>query len=195
MGCENITEEYYATSEDLALTLTGSYGVAHPNAKGSQTNYIVLEVEKGDYTKGTYTLNEKAVTPMPVLTNGGRTTLVKIAVPPTETAFTLAVKEGEETLLDKTGTFPAAGIAAPTTALYGEKFMAFSEFFHDITANIADIRPSRTSFTASGYVAEPKKFINAGTRTGNNSAGTANGTPKWTDTDPLPKVDAISSAT
>jgi hypothetical protein len=79
--------------------------------------------------------------------------------------------------------------------LYGEKFMTFSEFFHDVTADIADIRPSSTSFAATGYVAEPKQFINAGTRTGNNSAGGANGTPKWTDTDALPKVDAISSAT
>ncbi|MHB9291609.1 hypothetical protein Holit_00687 [Hollandina sp. SP2] len=73
--------------------------------------------------------------------------------------------------------------------------MTFSEFFHDVTANITDIHPSTMHFAATGYVTDPKKFINAGTRTGNNSAGSANGTPKWVDTDALPKVDAISTAT
>jgi hypothetical protein len=73
--------------------------------------------------------------------------------------------------------------------------MAFSEFFHDVTANITDIHPSSMAFTATGVVATPKLFINAGTRTGNSSTGTANGTPKWTDTDSQAKVDVISSAT
>jgi hypothetical protein len=199
MGCENPTEEYvtneYYTADKLSLTLDGSYRVTHPDDAQKHTNYIVLAVAQGDYTKGTYTLNGAAVTPTPVLTNGGRTTLVKIAAPDTTTSITLAVKEGEEIVLEATPvTFTAAGASAPKV-LYGEKFMTFSEFFHDITADIADIRPSSTVFSATGYVAEPKKFINAGTRTGNSSAGTAGGTPKWTETDLLPKVDAISSAT
>ena len=197
LGCENptenITNEYY-TADALRLTLAGAYGVAHPNDAGKQTNYLVLAVEQGDYTKGTYTLNGTAVTPTQVLTDGGRAALVKIAAPAETTAYTLAVNEGETSLLDEAGSFDAAGVAAPEV-VYGEKFMTFSEFFHDVTANIADIRPSSTVFAATGYVAEPKKFINAGTRTGNNSAGAANGTSKWVDTDLLPKVDAISSAT
>jgi hypothetical protein len=73
--------------------------------------------------------------------------------------------------------------------------MTFSEFFHDVTANIAEVKPVNTVFSATGNAVEPKKFINSGTRTGNNSAGMANGTPKWTETDALPKVDVISSAT
>ncbi|MDR0760704.1 MAG: hypothetical protein LBF74_11460 [Treponema sp.] len=83
MGCENITEEYYNTpsNEDLALTLAGAYGVAHPNVTGSRTNYVLLEVTAGNYTKGTYTLNGAAVTPTPVLSEGGRVTFIKIAVP------------------------------------------------------------------------------------------------------------------
>jgi hypothetical protein len=197
MGCESpVTEEYYL-NEALALTLAGSYRVAHPNATGSATNYIVLDVEKGDYTKGTYTLNGAAVTPTPVLTNGRRAALVKIAAPASDTTFALAVTEGEETLLEQSVTFSAAGLAAPAASavMYGEKFMAFSEYFHDITANIADIRPSSTVFAAAGYAAEPKKFITAGTRTGNSSAGVAGGNLKWTETDLQPKVDIISSAT
>jgi hypothetical protein len=183
LGCENPTNEYY-TADELRLTLTGGYGVAHPNVTGKRTNYLVLAVEQGDYTKGTYTLNGTAVTPTPVLTDGGRTALVKIVAPAgNATAYTLAVKEGETSVLDKSGAFDAAGAAAPAAVLYGEKFMTFSEFFHDITANIADIRPSSTVFAATGYAAEPEKFINAGTRTGNNSAGAANGTPRWVDTD------------
>jgi hypothetical protein len=82
MGCENITEEHYTvTTDDLALTRVGAYGVVHPNNPGSQTNYLVLAVGAGDYTKGTYTLNEAAVTPTPVLTGDGRVTLIKIAAP------------------------------------------------------------------------------------------------------------------
>jgi hypothetical protein len=184
-----------AIDSPLKLTLIGAYGVAHPNAGASQTNYIVLDVEAGDYTKGIYTLNEVAVTPTPVLTANGRTTVVKIAAPVGGGGLSLAVKEDEKSVLDESVTVSAAGVAAPTTVLYGEKFMTFSEFFHDVTADIADIRPLSTSFAATGYVAKPKQFINAGTRTGNNSAGAANGTPKWTDTDALPKVDVISSAT
>ncbi|MHB9291610.1 hypothetical protein Holit_00688 [Hollandina sp. SP2] len=81
-GCENITEEHYTiTTDNLALTLVGPYGVAHPNNTGSHTNYIVLAVGAGDYTKGTYTLNEAAVTPTPILSDGGRVTLIKIAAP------------------------------------------------------------------------------------------------------------------
>jgi hypothetical protein len=192
MGCENPTETT-AAAENLALTLVGTYGVAHPNVTGSQTNYLVLAVEAGNYTQGTYTLGDNTVTPTPVLTDGGRTTLIKIATT-AGGSTTLTVKEGETSVLDEAVTFEAAGVAAPGV-LYGEKFMTFSEFFHDVTADIAEIKPSRTAFAATGYVAEPKKFINAGTRTGNNSAGDANGTPKWTETDLLPKVDAISSAT
>jgi hypothetical protein len=73
--------------------------------------------------------------------------------------------------------------------------MTFSEFFHDITANIGEVKPSNTAFVANASVAEPVKFINSGTRSGNNSAGAANQTPKWEDTDSQPKVDVISSAT
>jgi hypothetical protein len=189
-----------ALAAPLALTLVGgggggTYKIVHPNDATKATNYILLYVEAGDYTKGTYTLGGTTVTPTPVLTNGRMTDLVKIEAPASGTSFTLTVTEGEKTLLEETTvTFDEAGTAAPEV-LYGEKFMTFSEFFHDITANIAEIRPSSTVFAAGGYAAEPKKFITAGTRTGNSSAGVAGGNPKWTETDSQPKVDVISSAT
>jgi hypothetical protein len=178
--------------DSLELTVKG-YSVVHPNAAAT-THYIVLDVEAGDYTKGTYTLNGAAVTPTPVLTNGSRAALAKIAVPASGTTFALTVTEGGASVLEQSVTFPAAGAAAPGV-LYGEKFMTFSEYFHDITANIADIHPESTAFSATGYAAEPKKFITAGTRTGNSSLGVAGGNPKWTETDLQPKVDVISSAT
>jgi hypothetical protein len=174
-----------ALNSPLKLTAEG-YSVAHPNTAAA-TNYILLDVEAGDYTKGTYTLGGTTVTPTPVLTNGHMTTLAKIAVPASGTTFALAVTEDGESVLTKDVTFSAAGATTPTTPLYGEKFMTFSEYFHDITANIADIRPASTAFSATGYVAEPKKFINEGTFRGTSS-------PKWTDTDSQPKVDVISSA-
>jgi hypothetical protein len=189
-----------ALDSPLKLTAEG-YSVALPNATTS-INYILLDVEAGDYTEGTYTLNGTAVTAgtiTPVLTTGRMTTLAKIAVPASAsgTTFALAVTEDGESVLTKDITFSAAGAAAPaaSTVIYGEKFMTFSEYFHDITANIADVRPASTAFSATGYAAEPKKFINAGTRTGNNSAGTANQTLRYTDADLLPRVDTISSAT
>jgi hypothetical protein len=169
----------------LELTL-GRYRVAHPNNAAVATNYILLDVEAGDYTNGTYTLGGQPVTPTPVLTNGRMTTLVKIAVPASGTTFNLTVTEDGESVLNESVTFTAAGAAAPVV-LYGEKFMTFSEYFHDITANIAEVRPASKAFSATGYVAEPKKFINEGTYRGANS-------PKWTDTDSQPKVDVISSA-
>jgi hypothetical protein len=73
--------------------------------------------------------------------------------------------------------------------------MAFSEFFHDVTANIAAVRPASTAFATAGTVPVQKLFITAGTRTGNSSTGVANSNPKWTDTDTQAKVDVISSAT
>jgi hypothetical protein len=73
--------------------------------------------------------------------------------------------------------------------------MTFSEFFHDVTADIAAIHPSSTAFAKTGTAAVPKLFITSGTRTGNSSTGTADGTPKWTATDSQAKVDVISSAT
>jgi hypothetical protein len=81
LGCENTPEEDTVTNEDLALKVAGSYGVAHPNNGGTLTNYVLLEVAAGDYTKGTYTLGGTAVTPTPVLTDGGRAALVKLAAP------------------------------------------------------------------------------------------------------------------
>jgi hypothetical protein len=198
MGCENPTDDNddddTTTADELTLTLVGAYGVKHPNDDGSQTNYIVLAVEKGDYTKGTYALGETTVKPTPVLTDGDKTTLVKLEAPGGATKFTLAVTNSGTSVLEKTGTFSAAG-AAPPGVLFGETPMTFSEFFHDITANIAEIEPSSTAFSATGSIAVPAKFITAGTRTGNSSAGVANGTPKWTDTDKGDKVDVISSAT
>ncbi|MDR2398627.1 MAG: hypothetical protein LBD74_07720, partial [Spirochaetaceae bacterium] len=79
-GCENITEEYYTVSEDLAVSLVGAYGVTHPNDITKGTNYILLAVDTGDYTKGTYTLADAEAKATPVLADGGRTTLVKIPV-------------------------------------------------------------------------------------------------------------------
>ncbi|MDR1230084.1 MAG: hypothetical protein LBK61_01645 [Spirochaetaceae bacterium] len=202
IGCDTNTEETPATgaddtawlSADLALNFTGSYGVAHPNAVAT-TNYIVLEVKEGNYTKGVYKLNDAAVTPSPVLTESIRTTLVKLAVPAGIKAVSLTVTENGKAVLEETSvTFETASTAAPEV-LYGKTAMAFSEFFHDVTANIAEVRPSVTSFAKNGSVAVPELFITAGTRTGNNSAGTANMSPKWTDTDAQAKVDAISSAT
>jgi hypothetical protein len=179
----------------LELTVTGSYGVEHPNVTGVSTNYVVLEVSKGDYTNGDYTLGGSKVTPTPVLTDDGRTTLVKLEAPSAEaTTIALVVKENGESVLDESVTFEAAGTAAPGI-LYGEKPMTFSEFFHDVTANIAAIRSSDTAFAKTGTAAVPALFITSGTRTGNSSAGAANGTPKWTDTDAGAKVDVISSAT
>ncbi|MDR2771248.1 MAG: hypothetical protein LBB57_04355, partial [Clostridiales Family XIII bacterium] len=78
-----------------------------------------------------------------------------------------------------------AGKAAPV-ALYGTVPMAFSEFFHDITANINAVKPSDTSFAAGGTVAAPIKFITQGTRTGS---------PTYAEGDKLAKVDVVSSAT
>ncbi|MDR2393162.1 MAG: hypothetical protein LBD93_03250 [Treponema sp.] len=193
MGCENITEEHYTvTDEDLALTFVGSYGVAHPHTSGSHTNYVVLAVEAGDYTKGTYTLSQTAVIPTPVLSEGGRVSLIKIAAPTGGggggTALCLTVKEGETSVLEEeTVTFTEAGIAAPEV-LYGEKPMKFSEFFHDVTANITAIRPSTTAFAKTAAVAAPELFITDGTRSGTPA-------PSWTDADSQAKVDAISSAT
>jgi hypothetical protein len=83
----------------------------------------------------------------------------------------------------------AAGQSAPDT-LYGTVPMAFSEFFHDITAE--ELAPDATVFN-SGWenadVAEPEKFITQGTRTGNQ------GTITYADGDKLEKVDVVSSAT
>jgi hypothetical protein len=184
-----------ALNYPLELTLSGSYGVAHPNVTGVSTNYVLLTVGKGDYTKGDYTLGGTKVTPTPVLTDGGRTTLVKLEAPSIEaTTIALAVKENGESVLNDSVTFDVAGTAAPGV-LYGEKPMTFSEFFHDVTANIAAIRPSDTAFAQTGPAAVPVLFITSGTRTGNSSAGIAGGTPKWTDTDAGAKVDVISSAT
>jgi hypothetical protein len=194
LGCETPTG--YGS---LAAALTGAYGVAHPNVTGVSTNYVVLEVTKGDYTKGNYALDEKKVTPTPVLTDGGRTILIKLEVPAGLATAELVVTENGESVLKKSVTFDAAGAAAPGI-LYGEKPMAFSEFFHDVTANIAAVRPSSTAFAAAGTVPVPKLFITAGTRTGNGSTHTTANpqpdvNPKWTDTDAQAKVDVISSAT
>jgi hypothetical protein len=184
-----------ALNYPLELTLAGSYGVAHPNVTGVSTNYVLLAVGQGDYTKGDYTLGGTKVTPTPVLTDDGRTKLVKLEAPSTEaTTIALAVKENGESVLNESVTFDAVGTAAPGI-LYGEKPMTFSEFFHDVTANIAAIRPSDTAFAQTGTAAVPKLFITSGTRTGNSSAGITGGTPKWTDTDTGAKVDVISSAT
>jgi hypothetical protein len=192
-GCPTDGED--GLNVPLELTLAGSYGVEHPNVTGVSTNYVLLAVGKGDYTKGDYTLGGTKVTPTPVLTDGGRTTLVKLEAPSTEaTTIALAVKENGESVLNESVTFDAVGAAAPGV-LYGEKPMAFSEFFHDVTANIAAIRPANTAFAQTGTAAVPALFITSGTRTGNSSAGVANGTPKWTDTDTGDKVDVISSAT
>ena len=86
MGCpinndDEDTNPDNTTTGNLELTLVGSYGVAHPNVTGSQTNYVVLAVDAGDYSKGTYTLNKAAATATPVLSEGGRVTLIKIAAP------------------------------------------------------------------------------------------------------------------
>jgi hypothetical protein len=189
-GCPNPTED---NGGDSAVSFVGAYGVAHPNDTGSRTNYLVLAVGSWDYTKGTYKLNGTTATPSPVLTDSGRTTLIKVPVG-TGTTYALTVTEGETSLLNKSGTFDAAGTNAPGV-LYGDIAMTFSEFFHDITANITEVKPTNKAFVRTGSVAEPEKFINAGTRTGNNSAGTANQTSKWTETDSQAKVDVISSAT
>jgi hypothetical protein len=66
--------------------------------------------------------------------------------------------------------------------------MTFSEFFHDVTASITDIRPSTTAFDKTAAVVAPKLFITDGTRSGSPA-------PKWEVADSLAKVDAISSAT
>jgi hypothetical protein len=181
----------------LALTLTGKYSVAHPDGGGAATNYILLEVVEGAYTDGTYTLNGAAVTPTPVLTSGGAVSLVKIETPAgtAGTAYTLGVTKDNKSVLSPSPiTFDAAGSAAPDV-FYGETPMKFSEYFHDITANVSAVRPASKTFAGGGQAAAPANFITAGTRTGNSSAGVAGGTPKWTDTDAGAKVDVISSAT
>ncbi|WP_010259539.1 hypothetical protein [Treponema primitia] len=195
-GCptDDVTNVYYTDDVgDLSVSVNGSYGVAHPGSE-SITNYILLNVRGGDYTKGAYTLDDAAITPTPVLIEGGRTTLVKIAVPAGSTTVALGVEVDKESILDEEVTFDAAG-AAPPAVLYGEVPMQFSEFFHDITADITDIHPASTTFNKADRAAAPQLLITAGTRTGNDSTGTANKLPKWTDKDAFDKVDAISSAT
>jgi hypothetical protein len=198
-GCPTETPEeitnnsYYTENGDLKLSLNRSYSVPHPNST-LVTDYILLDVEAGNYAQGVYKLGDTTVTPTPVLTDGGKTTLVKIEVPvrTADTKLTLSVTKDGTSVLNKEVTVKKGGTAAPAV-LYGVTPMAFSEFYHDVTADVADIHPKSTAFNKEGPVAAPKKFITAGTRTGNNSAATANSMPKWTDAGE--KVDTVSSAT
>ncbi|MDR1961347.1 MAG: cell wall-binding repeat-containing protein, partial [Gracilibacteraceae bacterium] len=147
----------------VSLVDGGAYSVTDP-ASGAAVNYVLLNVT-GDYTKGEYALNGAALAPTPVLTASGSAAVVKLEAPAGVTGGALSVTQSGRSRLAASLTFPAAGSGAPAV-LYGETPMAFSEFYHDITAGLTDERPAVTSFAAGGTAAEPVKFINAGTRTG-----------------------------
>jgi Zn/Cd-binding protein ZinT len=149
-------------------------------------NYVLLSVTAGDYERGVYTINGTGVTPSKVLADGS---LIKLTVPAGETEAALSVTQGGRTVLTENIAFDGPGEAAPVT-LYGTVPMTFSEFFHDITANINEVEPAVTAFETNGTVARPVKFITQGTRTGAAPSGLT-----YAQGDALEKVDVISSAT
>jgi hypothetical protein len=176
----------------INVSSAGDYSVPQPGSS-AVTNYLLLNISGGDYSNGAYDINATTVTATPVLTSGSLASLVKVEVPAGLTAGTLTVVQNGSTRLTREFTLPSAGAAAPAV-FYGETPMAFSEFYHDVTADITAVQPAVTSFAAGGAVAKPEYFINAGTRTGNGPAG--NGTlPTYADADSQPAVDAVSSAT
>ncbi|MDR1204114.1 MAG: S-layer homology domain-containing protein [Peptococcaceae bacterium] len=166
-------------SVTVAVTFDGQYQVMG-------VNYVLLSVTAGSDANCTFALDGETLTATRVNTSGS---LVKVELPagPTGGVFTAALRQNGRTLLSRELSF-APGAAAPKT-LYGETSMTFSEFFHDITADIDAVLPAATTFAAGGTAAVPEKFITQGTRTGNN------GTMTYADGDKLEKVDAVSSAT
>ncbi|MDR1962062.1 MAG: hypothetical protein LBQ16_07250, partial [Gracilibacteraceae bacterium] len=179
-GYQNAFEYYIEVRSEV--TIPSAVAVPNIGAAGV-TNYILLNAPA---TPGGYTLNGSAVTPTPVLT--GDEDLVKIKVP--AGAATAVLSDGSGT---NTYNLATPGTDAGEVA-YGETPMAFSEFYHDITAGLTDERPADTSFAAGGTAAEPVKFINAGTRSGGGPDG-AGTTLTYAQADSRPAVDAVSSAT
>ncbi|MFP3042332.1 hypothetical protein LQZ19_11005 [Treponema primitia] len=177
-------------SDDFVLTMGNAYSVSHPNSI-SVTNYIVLAVGAGAYTDNVYTIDGEVVTPTPVLTDGGKVKFIKIEAPAGVTSLTLQATKGGRPVLNSEVSLAPGSVAAPAV-LYGETSMTFSDYYHDVTADITAIRPASTVFAKTGEVAEPEYFITAGTRTGGTD-GTQY--PKWVDTDEEDRVDTVSSAT
>ncbi|MDR0433996.1 MAG: cell wall-binding repeat-containing protein, partial [Gracilibacteraceae bacterium] len=176
----------------INLSYAGEFAVPQPGTAAA-TNYLVLNVSGGEYTSGEYLIDGIPAPTTPVLTNAGRAAVVKVEVPAGLTAGTLTVTQNNQTRLTRELTGLTAGAAAPE-AFYGETPMAFSEFYHDITAGITDGRPEVTSFTAGATVAQPAFFINGGTFRGAGPAGPGT-LPTYTEADAQPAVDAVSTAT
>lgn len=174
-------------AKPLELNLVGT-GVYAVTAGPVTASYFLLEVTNGDFEAGRYTINDVAVTPTPVLIDGTAARYIKIEVPAGLTSAALKVTEKGVTVLSETKSV-AAGVAAPAT-VYGEKPLAFSAFYHDVTAGVTAEQPASTSFDAAGTVASPASFITAGTR-----SGTVGEPATWANSDSGAKVDAISSAT
>jgi hypothetical protein len=175
------------------LSYVDVYAVPQLGSNAPAVNYALLSVTSGDYLRAEYAINGAPVEATPVLTSRGQAAMVKIEIPSGVTAGTLTALQNGQARLTQELTGLAAGAAAPGV-LYGEVPMAFSEFYHDITADITDVRPEATSFAAGGAVAQPAYFINGGTRTGNGPAG-AGTLDTYKDADEKPAVDAVSSAT
>ena len=166
------------------------YSVAIPDST-DLVNYILLEVDANLDGTVTYLLNGSALTPSVVLTDGGTDKYVKLEVPASLSGTTATLTtSGATTPLNQMVAIPAQGVGAPAT-LYGEKRMNFSEFFHDVTADISDVQPTTTSFATGGTVTVPTLFIAQGTRSGNNYPGNIS----WATSSGQPAVDAVSSAT
>jgi hypothetical protein len=200
--------EALASGSFEALATTVSNPVVYSvNANGQDAadglvNYVLLEVNDNDWDDVTYLLGGNQASPSLVSSStvGADTTAtrIKLSVPAelSGAAVTLTTS-GAESDLNTTVNIPVAGVQAPVT-LYGTTRMAFSEYFHEFTAdNYAGItaeQPSQTSFDTAATVRTPAPFIAQGTR--NSKATNPNAADvTWATSKNYPAVDTISSAT
>jgi hypothetical protein len=145
------------------------------------TNYALASVQ-GDAGSIEFTLDGAPAAATAVLADGS---LLKVELPAGSAGGMLNATLDGAVLMAQNLSFGGASAAAPKT-LYGTAPMAFSEFFHDITAGIDTVRPDVTAFDAGGAAAAPALFITQGTRAGDLP---------YAQGDLLAKVDAVSSAT
>ncbi|MDR2586996.1 MAG: hypothetical protein LBC23_01875 [Coriobacteriales bacterium] len=182
---EEIVASFIPQATDV--TLLGAEAVAVPGT-ADVANYVVLSVS-GDDSSVAYRLDGSAATPSAVYTDGA-SKVIKLAVPAGTSGTVTVTSEGADTDVSGPVTIATAGVAAPDV-LYGATQMAFSEFFYDVTAGIADVQPATTSFAAAGAVAAPEPFIAQGTRSGELYPGNIT----WAASSGQPAVDAVSTAT
>jgi LPXTG-motif cell wall-anchored protein len=178
---------------NTTVSLKGNYAVTVPNST-NVVNYVLLEVTdtSDEYASVSYTVNGTPTTPTVVATDAGHATYVKLEVPAGVSGTGIAVATtNAASNLSTTVNIASAGIAAPSSPLYGTVAMNFSEFFYDVTASITAVQPTTTSFAANGTVASPTSFIAAGTKSGNLYPGGIS----WATSSGQLAVDAVSTAT